>query len=189
MSILARRISSLPERVAAVEHDIAGGEELGELPITCSVICRPAASTQTARGGRERLHQLVETSGACRAVAAQRGNRLGVVVVNDRLVAIFNEAAGDIAAHAAETDHADLHNPLRSRQCTLTAASSRRGRRQIALEMHPERAPAALEQTPKSPRACAAFTTPKLARCAGIGKSSASSARDLQKHAAVRPPL
>jgi hypothetical protein len=65
------------------------------------------------------LHQRIETAGALCAIAAQRGDRICFVILNDHLVAIFNQATGNIAAHAAQTNHTDLHNQLRSRQCTL----------------------------------------------------------------------
>ena len=77
--------------------------------MTSSVILPAGSITQTARGGAKLLHELVEARGAGRAVLRQRGNRLGVVIVDDRLVAVLHQAARDVAAHAPETDHADLH--------------------------------------------------------------------------------
>jgi hypothetical protein len=37
------------------------------------------------------------------------------VIVNDGFMAVLNETTGNIAAHAAKTDNANLHGKLRSR--------------------------------------------------------------------------
>ena len=108
-----------PECVAAVQHDVAGGEQLGKF--TDDIIGDLAGRQHHPHRARraQLLYQLVEAISAFRAVAAQRRDRLGVVIVNDNLVAIFNQATGNIAAHAAETNHTNLHHQLRSRQCML----------------------------------------------------------------------
>src|SRR6185437_5167617 len=57
----------------------------------------------------ERLHHLRERpDGGC-ALLGQRLARFGIRVEDDAMVPRLHQAPGDVAAHAAETDYADLH--------------------------------------------------------------------------------
>ena len=123
--------------------------------MTSSVILPAGNMTQSGRGGRNCCHQLVQPRRARRAVAAERGDRFGVAIVNDRLVAVAQQTARNIAAHAPETDDADLHVPNSFPPLTPRfTPDSRHGAfdrgfergeagSQIAVKMHPQRAPAA----------------------------------------------
>ena len=177
-----------PERVAAIEHDIAGGEQLGELSdhVLGDLAGRQHHPYRARRP--QLLHQLVETAGARCAVAAQCGDRLGVVIVDDHLVAILDQAAGNIAAHAAETDHADLHHQLRSRQCALyRGLELGKAGFQIALEMYAQRAPAALQQHIEIAAGLRRFHHAKTRAVRRDRQILGVVRGDLQKHAAVRP--
>ncbi len=93
------------------------------------------------------LHQFFQAVGAGRAVTLETDNRLGLVVIDHGLMSVLDQPAGNIAAHAAKTDDANLHRKLRSRQravkCSLEFGEAGF---QIALDMNPQRAPAALDQ-------------------------------------------
>ena len=112
------------------------------------------------------------------------------MIINDNLMVVFNQATGNIAAHAAETNHADLHNQLRSRQCALDRGLelSEAGW-QIAFDMHPQRAPATLQQHVEIATRLRRFDDTEVARCPGIGKSSASSAVICKNTPLSGPPL
>ena len=43
------------------------------------------------------------------AFAGEPAHRVGTLVVDDAGMAVFHQAAHDVAAHPAETDHTELH--------------------------------------------------------------------------------
>src|SRR6185312_12303597 len=116
---------------------------------------------------RKQPHDLVERFGGRGALFCQRGTRLGVGVEHHAAVPRFHQATGNVAAHATKSDHADLHL-LHSSQRRRYASAASTARVKSASPASTSfkwtrsaRRPRSTN-TSRSPRACAAFTTPKL---------------------------
>src|SRR4029077_1512344 len=98
-----------PESVAAIDNNVTRCKQFGQLGDR--IFGNLAGRQHDPNRARclQLLDKLVDARGANRAVLAQGRNRIGVMVIDDGLMAILNQPACDIAAHASETDHADLH--------------------------------------------------------------------------------
>ena len=99
----------LEKRVAAVDQDIAGFQQAGQLDDR--VVGDLARREHDP--DRARLLQLVHEIGK---VAARRGSltgqtahRLGAFVVDDAAMAGSHQPPHDVAAHPAKADHTELH--------------------------------------------------------------------------------
>ena len=124
----------------------SGLQQLASASTVASVISPAGSITQTVRGFSS-LPTNSSSAPARRALAGERRDRLRVPVVDDAVMARAHQPADDVAAHPAEADHAELHLPLLSSSASAIAASSVFSARcEIALEMHAQRAPAALGQ-------------------------------------------
>ena len=134
----------LPERVAAIDDDVAGLHQL------CQCLdggLGDLAGRQHHPGGARLLqfrHEIFQRVGAGCAFAGEAGDRLRILVVDHGGVAVLHQPADDIAAHPAEPDHAELH--------ILTSLAERfrnrgiergQSRSEVALEMDAQRAPPA----------------------------------------------
>ena len=78
-----------------------------------SVISPAGTITQTERGALSFAARSSQRGGALGALAGQRGDRVGVDVVGDDLVAVAHQAARHVGAHAAEADDSQFHHNLR----------------------------------------------------------------------------
>jgi hypothetical protein len=109
----------LVEAVAAVDDNVAGAQQAGQR--RHRVFGRRAGGQHhpDRAGGREPGHQRLQVRRRRRPVRGQRLGRLGAAVVDDAFMASAHQSPGDVAAHAAESDHPELHSvdPLVSFRC------------------------------------------------------------------------
>ena len=101
-------------RVAAVNHGVARFQVGGD--VVDHGAGHPCGHHQPDRSGRRQLADEIGHRGrADRARARERVDRGGAVVVHDTLVARVHAAAHEVRAHAAQSDHSELHvNSCRS---------------------------------------------------------------------------
>ncbi len=158
----------LVEGIAAIDDDVVRLQQAAEM--FDRLFGDLAGRQHHPNGARlvsERLHHLRERSGGCGALLRQRLARLGVGVEHHAMVPRLHQAARDVAAHAAQADHADLHFALLLMTRRYSSAAS------IARDSSSRPASTSLRwtrnarrprstSTSRSPLACAAFTTPKL---------------------------
>ena len=111
--------------VAAVDHDVAGLEQLGERVDRPSVMSPAGTISHTARGfasfatkSASDAHRSAPSSSS--AVTAS------VDVGHDALVAVAQQPADHVGAHPAEADHSELHGRLRDHRSPLQGVSPRR---------------------------------------------------------------
>ena len=115
----------------------------------------------------KRLDQILQRLHRRGALLRQRLARLGIGVEHDAVVSRLHQAARDVAAHAAESDDADLHflslpiNMRYSSAASIARASSAKPASTSLRWTRNARRPRSTS-TSRSPLACAAFTTPKL---------------------------
>jgi hypothetical protein len=105
-------------RVAAVDHGIAGLQQLGQL------IQRRAGDGgwqhQPRRPGLLQLRDEVRKRGrAGRALALQLLHVGFGVVIDDAAVAVPHQPADEVGTHPPEPDHAELHGPVSGHFCSL----------------------------------------------------------------------
>src|SRR5581483_3160927 len=100
----------------------------------------------------------------------RRRRRLDLRVVRLHVVPVLLEALRHVAAHAAETDHAELHRYTSSRRMRAT------------------RRPRSCNDA-KSPAACARISLPKPNGWFGIGSSAPVSSTTCRKSPVGGPPL
>ena len=133
---LAAAYVVLPERIAAIDDDVAG---LHQLRQRIDRRLGDLARRQHHPGGPrplELIDEILQRAGADRTIGRERRDRLRILVVNDGGVSVLHQPADDIAAHPAQADHAELH------WCPLIQRIVDRGiellqsRFEIALEMH-----------------------------------------------------
>src|SRR5262249_16513104 len=98
-----------PKRIAAVDNNVVGREQPGELDNRVFGDLAGGQHQPDRARGTQLVDESVQTLGADRAVTTQGGNSIGVMIVDHRLMAVLHKAACDVAAHASETNHADLH--------------------------------------------------------------------------------
>ncbi len=78
--------------------------------VTVDSVISPAGTiTQAARGASSLATKSSSESAPVGALGGERGDRVGVDVVDDALVAVAHQPADDVRAHPAEADHAELH--------------------------------------------------------------------------------
>src|SRR5262249_18853342 len=98
-----------PKRIAAVDYNVIRRKQPGELDNRVfGDLARGQHDPDCARR-TQFVDERVQPLGANRAIAADSGDSIGVVIVDHRPVTVLNQAARDVAAHASETDHANLH--------------------------------------------------------------------------------
>ena len=135
----------LPKCIAALDNNFIGRKQPAELDnrVFCDFACGqhdPDCPRRT-----QFVDERVQALGA--DITAHNGDSIGVMIIDDRLVTILDQAARNVAAHASEIDHADLHLTTRSRQSAFERGLQRlKSCRDLAVEMNTQRAPAALEQ-------------------------------------------
>ena len=180
-----------PKGVAAIQDDIARFQQCRELG---NGVFGDLAGWQH-HPDRARcpqlLHQLVETRRAGGAVATERGNSLGIAIVNDDLMAMLHQAARDIAAHPPETDHADLHCPhsLHARVRWTAASSAARPDFKSPLRWTRKRAAAAFEQNVEIAARLRGLDHAKARAVAWNGQIPRVVCSNLEEHAAVGSAL
>src|SRR5262249_1545719 len=120
-------------------------------------------------------------------------------------MAVFLQAPHHVGAHTPQTDHSELHSvcsleidcrkkcrtakTISYRPCaTAFARACRPDFRFLPTCTRSARRPRSA-RTPKSPRACAAFTIPKVYFCPGTARSDASSQVICRKTPLFGPPL
>src|ERR1700733_13201259 len=112
--LLAAADVVLPERVAAIDDDVAGFHQLGERLSGCFGYM---ARRQHHPGGA-RLFQLadkfLQRAAACRAFLGDPGHGLGVLVVDHGRMPVTHQTADNIAAHPSQANHAELHREVLS---------------------------------------------------------------------------
>src|SRR5262249_10353489 len=139
-------------------------------------------------------HEIVERARRRCALARKLADRLGILVENDAAVAVPHEPAHDVAAHAAEADHSQLHRdaPYNEGQpSALRAArsiSARPAAPSPAICARNTRRPRSAS-TRKSPRACAAWIMTNVALRPGTGRSCPGSAVICRNTPVLGPPL
>src|SRR5262249_24573666 len=99
----------LPKRIAAIDNNVIRRQQPGELDNRVfGDLARRQHDPDCARR-TQFVDERVQPLGANRTIAADSGDSIGVVIVDHRPVTVLNQAARDVAAHASETDHANLH--------------------------------------------------------------------------------
>src|ERR1700730_14338156 len=154
----------LPEGIAAIDDDVAAFHQLGQ---RVDRGFRDLAGRQHHPGGSRLLElpdKIVKRARAERAVGSNGCDRLRILVVNDGGVSVFHQPADYIAAHPTEADHAELHFLYPQFNAWWIALSSifKPASRSPLRCTRRARRPRSV-RTSKSPRACAALMTPKLA--------------------------
>src|SRR5262249_18991704 len=135
-------------------------------------------------------HEIVEIGGARRAFARERGDRIRLAIVDDAAVPVSHQPPDEVGAHAAEPDHPELHAPapqLNPRSAAAPSAASPALTSCMICARNARRPRSA--STRKSPRACAALTTPNVAFRPGISRSAASSQVTCRNTPLFGPPL
>ncbi len=95
-------------RVAAVDDDVAGVQM--RLEVGDGRVDDRGRDHQPDRARlRERGHERANRVGPGRAFSSQRLHRVRGTIEDDALVAAAHEPPHHVAAHAPETDHAELH--------------------------------------------------------------------------------
>ena len=179
----------LPEGVAAVDDDVALLHQLGE---RLDGLLGDLARRQHHPGGArllQLLDEILQRFGACRAVGGEIGNSFLALVVNDGGVSVLHQAADDVAAHPPQSDHAELHClPLTECVCDR-GVQHLQPRSKIALQMHPQRAPAAFGQHVEIAARLRRLDDTERRLLAGHRQILRVIGGDLQEHAAVGPAL
>ena len=113
---MPRSFSALPRRTSSCQKVLPpsmmtspGSISFASASMVASVILPAGSITQAVRGFSSLLDEILQRLGAGRAVGGERGDRFGILVVNDRRVSVLHQPADDVAAHPAEADHAELH--------------------------------------------------------------------------------
>ena len=115
----------LVEAVAAVDHDIAGLQHAAQLRDR-TLGCFTGRQHQPDGAGRGQFcRQILEAAAAGGAFFGQRRDRIGIAVIDHAGMAVALQPLHDVAAHAAETDDAELHT-LTSSQRGLRCFTQRR---------------------------------------------------------------
>src|SRR3984957_18228183 len=99
----------LPERVAAIDDDVAGFHQLGK---RLDRGFGDMARRQHHPGGTrffQSAYEFLQRAAACRAFRGNRGYGFGVVVVDHGRMPVAHQTADNIAAHPSQADHAELH--------------------------------------------------------------------------------
>src|SRR6185437_6599933 len=103
----------LVEGIAAVDDDVVRPQQRSE---TLDRLFGDLAGRQhhpnRTRLFPERLHHSLQRVGGCGALLRERFARLGVGVEHHTMVPRLHQAARDVAAHAAQSNDADLHFAL-----------------------------------------------------------------------------
>src|ERR1019366_1842015 len=156
------------EGIAAIDDNVVRLQQAAET--LDRLFGDPAGRQHHPDGTRlfpQRLHHLGERSGGRGTLLRQRLARLDVGVEHHAVMPRLHQAARHIAAHVAEADHTDLHL-LHSLQkyrywsaASIARASSANPASTSLRCTRSARRPRSTS-TSRSPRACAAFTTPKL---------------------------
>src|SRR5262249_19877937 len=124
------------------------------------------------------------------ALARQRIDRTARAVEDRAAMSIADQPPHQIGAHAAEPDHPELHAPtpqLNARSAAAPSAASPALTSCMICARNARRPRSA--STRKSPRACAALTTPNVAFRPGISRSAASSQVTCRNTPLFGPPL
>ena len=98
------------EGIAAVDDDVVRLQQAAET--LDRLFGDPAGGQHDPDGARpffERLHHILQRPNRRGALLSQRLARLGIGVEHHAVVPRLHQPARDVAAHAAKTDHADLH--------------------------------------------------------------------------------
>ena len=100
----------LVKGIAAVDDDVVPVQQAAELlDHLFGDLARRQHQPNGARLFSELLHQIGNRRRRCGAVLCQRFARLGGSRVHHAVVSRLHQAARHVAAHLAESDHADLH--------------------------------------------------------------------------------
>ncbi len=86
-----------------------GSSSLVSASMVVSVILPAGNMTQTARGLSSFFDEIFERRSAGGTFGGEAADGLGVLVIDDGGVTVLHQAADNISAHSAETDHAELH--------------------------------------------------------------------------------
>src|SRR5207245_10714469 len=137
------------------------------------------------------LQEVVERRGSGGAFARQLLHNGIVPVVHHALVAAAQQATHHVGAHSSQADHSQLHGLISGQRmaCVTASASVCRPRFTSAPRCARNARRLRSASTSKSPRACAAFTTPKVYFWPGTGRSFASSQVIWRNTPVFGPPL
>ena len=96
-------------RIAAVDHDVALPEVRNE-GLYHFVGHAGRDHDPSGAGLFEFRREFLERRCADRAFFDQGGDRIGMRIVNDAGMSVAHETANNVRAHAAESDHSELHD-------------------------------------------------------------------------------
>src|SRR5712692_9879489 len=188
-------------RISAIDHGVSGFEFSRQIAQR-GIDDRGRYHQPNRAGLLEFLDEIIEGSCTGCAFAFQLLDGFRTAIIYNALVTVFLQAPHHVGAHSSQPDHAKLHGVRSSLRrvaesclglyaiafCTAFESAASPDFRFFPRWTRRARRPRSA-RTAKSPRACAAFTTPKVYFCPGTGRSLASSQVICRKTPLFGPPL